>query len=76
MFFLRVAVVAWLRALPALDDPDLGYPADFVKIAHVGTRIDALNAVNMVFSFVKVFKYAAEWKSCPLVLVLLCTSRG
>lgn len=42
-----------------LDDISLDcrFAADLAKVAHVAVRIDALNAINMIFSFLKVFKY-------------------
>ena len=55
---LRITVRLW-TADRTLDDVDLncGFAADLAKIAHVAVRVDALNAVNMIFSFLKVFKY-------------------
>ena len=51
---LRITILLW-TADRSLDDVDLncGFAADLAKIAHVAVRVDALNAVNMIFSFLK-----------------------
>ena len=54
---LRIALVLWIRRSPPLDAAGEPFPAEFIKMAHIGTMIDSLNAINMVFSFFKVFKY-------------------